>query len=241
MLGTTHVQGSKVRPKVLNIRVLSPLFYTRFIFYAHSSEAINRECLFVDEKNRTLEISPPELIPLLFHNSTFSCSRKLCRSVKRSYISRKRWSLLRFLRCPVPAPSYQEIATLSNVKISDIRSLPFSDLDAFMQTPYGCSKAGSYRRTVTKVFLAQRFTFGFVEVIDIADFLLRIFLSYVGSSMLFMWAQEAQRHGLGRTLVDIPDTCVAELRGTHTKWFWIVRLGIWTCACHLYGMLKGYR
>jgi hypothetical protein len=239
-IASTHIQGRNINPKIFEIRVLNPSFYTRFVHYAHASEAFDRECLFTDDKNRTLEISHPEFLPLLLPNSK-SKSEEMDGKARRSYLDERRWTLLCQLRCPPAEPAYPETQSSANVKVSDIRALPFSELDNFMRKPYSITGASCYRRKVTKVFLAKRFTFGFVEVVDALDFLLRAWLCYLGSKMIISWSCDAEQYGLGRTLYLFPKANFGELRGAHTEWWWHLRLGICMCACHFYGLMKGYR
>ncbi|KAF2787908.1 hypothetical protein K505DRAFT_315881 [Melanomma pulvis-pyrius CBS 109.77] len=240
-IASTYIQGREINPKIFEIRVLNPSFYTRFVHYAHTSEAFDRECLFTDQRNRTIEISHPEFLPLLLPHSKPPRSDDLAWDVKRRYLNKMRWALLRYLRCPPSEPAYPETCTSPNVDVSDIRFRPFSDMDTFIQAPYSFFIAGSYRKIVTKVFLAQRFAFGFVEVIDVVDILLRICLCYLGSKKLISWARGASQHGLGKHLNRTPNTFLEGPRGAYTGWWWLSGLGMWICACHFYGLFKGYR
>jgi hypothetical protein len=239
-IASTHIQGRKINPKIFEFKVLNLSFYTRFVHYAHISEAFDRECLLTDDKNRTLEVSHPEFLPLLLPNPK-SNSREMEPRPGRSYLGERRWTLLRQLRCPPAEPAYPENQSSANVEVSDTKALPFSDLDTFMRGSYGSCSPSSYRRAVTKIFLARRFTFGFVEVIDGVEFLLRVWLSYLGSKMLVSWSQDAEQDGLGITLYLFPKSDFGELRGADTELWWLLRLGICMCACHIYGLSKGYR
>ena len=58
---------------------------------------------------------------------------------------------------------------------TDIRTFPRSELDAFARnSPSGVSAA--YRRTCTKLFLAQRFTLGFPVLVTLLDVAFRALL-----------------------------------------------------------------
>ena len=50
--------------RTLTIKVLSPAFYSRLVHYAHVKEAFDRECLATEEKNRTVVIRSPQLLPI---------------------------------------------------------------------------------------------------------------------------------------------------------------------------------
>ena len=206
----------------LDIRVSTGAFYSRFVHYAHTSEAFDRECLFTDEKNRTLWISQPDLLPKLLPGTILNDLIKQGQSVKRSYFDELRWTILRKLRCPPADPAYPISPKSVEFEIDDIRERPFSELDRFVRGPGGRSYAGSYRRAATKLFLAQRYALGFTVVIDLLDFCLRALSCWLGARMLASHVQiDEQLHGSSvyRTLT----TATA--------------LGL----CHTYGLLKGYR
>ncbi|KAF2707880.1 hypothetical protein K504DRAFT_435967 [Pleomassaria siparia CBS 279.74] len=229
-LAGPHIQGRKIDPQKLELRVLNPSFYSRFVHYAHTSEAFDRECLFVDNKNRTMEISEPNLLPPLLSDPKSPTLEEKTWTSRRSYLDEKRWAFLRYLRCPPPAPVYPEIPiSPPDVHVSDIRSLPFSDMDKLVRQPSNLHFAGLYRRTVTKIFLAQRFAFGFVEIVGAVDFLLRVWLCYVGCLYLISWAHKAERS-------DVVDS-----EGAKVGRLWLLQMTVWLDACHLYGALKGYR
>jgi len=67
----------------------------------------------------------------------------------------------------------------SKEQMRDIRVLPFSPLDAFVVAH--CTDMSIYRRTVTKLFISQRFACGLVPLVTLIDLLIRIIL--VWSSM----------------------------------------------------------
>lgn len=181
-IATTYIPGRPIRPKKLEIRILSPVFYTRFVHYAHTSEAFDRECLFTDERNRTLWISNPELLPLLLPKAKSPPPPDGMEwNPKRSRFDELRWHLLRKLRCPPAEPAYVVTPTSSKFDVDDIRTLPYSDLDTHARSINGHFIASLYRRTVTRIFLAQRFAFGFVELVDALDLVARTVLCYVGA------------------------------------------------------------
>ena len=154
--------------KTLTIKVISPAFYSRFVHYARAKEAFDRECLATDEKNRTLVISNPNLLPVLLEAMQKVGSRASQR--RSTTLSTLRWSLLRRLRCPPPEISYASSSTPDH-QIVDIRSFHDSELDlSVMQDP---KASGSYVRAVTKIFLAHRFALGIPAVITAVDWMIR--------------------------------------------------------------------
>lgn len=218
MIMSTYVQGRNIVPSRLELRVLTPVFYSRFIHYAHTSEAFDRECIFTDKRNRTVWISNPEMLSLLLPKSKVPPPEEEARGIKRNQLEELRWALLRKLRCPLPEPAYPVTPRSPSFDIDDIRTLPFSDLDIFARSRHGRFIAGLYRRAVTRVFLAQRVALGFVEVVDGIDLLLRILICFLGLRMLLLWEMEAQQRG-----VRLLGLCSA------------------VCGFHIYGLMKGYR
>jgi hypothetical protein len=211
---TAEIQGAPIRHLV--IRILTPAFYSRFVHYAYTSEAFDRECIFTDEKNRTLWISRPQLLALLLSPSRPTNGQAV---VHRSTLDRLRWNMLRKLRCPPAEPAYNPTPHMPSFHVDDIRALPFSGLDDFVRRPSGQVYAGEYRRAATKLFLAQRFFLGFTEIVSMLDLAVRVLLCYAGASQL-VGAQQV----------------------TDTRWVsWeLLRPALAVSACHAYEFLKGY-
>lgn len=205
--------------KEIEIRVLTPAFYSRFVHYAHTSEAFDRECIFTDEKNRTCWVSRPELLAQLLNRSGNSTLRDTLRS---SFIDEMRWSLLKSLRCAPAEPAYNATPMDSEFRLEDIRAVKHSEMDYFIRHQQDHMRAGVYRRIVTKLFLAQRFCLGFPQIITVGDWVLRSTLCY------FAARQVSGSNDLGRGVF-------------HDKTWWSVAQGIIALtASHVYGLLKGY-
>jgi len=158
--------------------VLSPVFYSRFVHYAHTSEALDREYLCTDAKNRTISITKPESLAKLFTTNRHGSSEANKYSPPRyGLLTKIRWHILQRLRCAAADQAYP-VATGtergSNVVSKDIRQLPLSDLDTFVIKH--SVQASIYRRQVTSLFLAQRFAFGFVEVVSWVELVLKLCL-----------------------------------------------------------------
>lgn len=157
----------KEHERTLTIKVLSPAFYSRFVHYSHAQEAFDREALATDEKNRTLLIEPPHLLPILLEAIKQATPPK---PTQNNPLDSLRWSLLRQLRCPPAAPAYPSTTPDPYTTSTDIRAFPRSELDAFARNS---PSSAAYRRTCTKLFLAQRFTLGFPVLVSLLDALFR--------------------------------------------------------------------
>ena len=157
------------RQRTLTLQVLSPAFYSRFVHYAHAREAFDRECLATDEKNRTVVIRNPSLLPVLLE--WMQNERKLTQPEQTS-LDQMQWALLRRLRCPPSNPSYPNSTNSGpEYDVTDIRTFCHSELDEFVQQHF--EDAGAYRKIVTKLFLAQRFSLGSPALITFVDWLVR--------------------------------------------------------------------
>ena len=208
--------------KELEIRVLTPAFYSRFIHYTYTSEAFDRECIFTDERNRTCWVSRPELLVQLLSQSTSAVSRSTV-SESRTYLSEFNWSLLKKLRCAPAEPAYNVTPKNSEFRLEDIRAISFSDMDALVKNQYNRTYAGEYRRIVTKLFIAQRFCLGFPQIITLIDWIVRILMCYLAAQ---------QVSGLS---VSIRYSLFEQ------GWWPLMKSITVTTASHVYALLKGYQ
>lgn len=205
-----------------SIRITTPVFYIRFVHYAHTSEAFDREGAHAqDPKNRTIDVSDHTNLATLLE-TTKNVSKG---DVKRSQglLDRLRWSVLWRLRCPPPAVSYSnEKEASSNLTVTDIRSFASSGFDRFVLRY--CDDAGVYRRIVTTLFLAQRYMFGLPAIITVLDLSVRVLLvamarrtvEAVGGQLLFMQRWDQSSH-----------------------WQSVVMLVVAVNAVHVWSLLKG--
>ena len=169
----------KEHERTLTIKVLSPAFYSRFVHYSHAQEAFDREALATDEKNRTVIVEPPHLLPILLdaikQATSTSQSSSATATSSTNPITSLRWALLRHLRCPPASPAYPSTTPNPSMTTTDIRTFPRSELDAFARKS-SPRESESYRRTCTKLFLAQRFTLGFPVLVTLLDVAFRALL-----------------------------------------------------------------
>ncbi|KAF1830859.1 hypothetical protein BDW02DRAFT_506587 [Decorospora gaudefroyi] len=247
IITTTQVPGRERPTKNLEIRVLTPAFYSRLIHYAYTSEAIDRECIFTDERNRTLWMCRPQLLPLLLSEpSSVRTKEEDIPAGRRSYLDELRWMLLRILRCSPADPAYAITPQSSSFNIDDIRARPYSELDNFVRSSLAQVYAGEYRRIVTKLFLAQRFCFGFSEIVGLVDLILRVFLCYLAAMRLKSWSDTNVTAALAECSERLVAqkhwaACSAALGNDGWDLWWLAKSAMSVYACHAYGLLKGYR
>lgn len=161
----------KEHERTMTIKVISPAFYSRFVHYSHAKEAFDREALATDEKNRTVIIEPPHLLPLLL--DAIKQATPTSPPLNPTPLETLRWTTLRKLRCPPAPPAYPAVQPDATITTTDIRTFPRSELDAFARYSPHCVDGAGYRRACTKLFLAERFALGFPVLITAVDVLFR--------------------------------------------------------------------
>lgn len=159
----------------LEIHVLTPAFYSRFVHYTHFSEAFDRECFFTDERNRTVWVSHPKTLLDLQRADKDLAKQPL----QLPYLQSLRWTILRYLRCPPAGQAYTLAKSNDPTTMTmDIRPAVLSGLDRFVIGQ--CIKASAYKRAVVRLFLAQRYFGGFTEILQLLDIISRVALLSMG-------------------------------------------------------------
>ena len=187
---SSHASETINGTRTLEVRILTPAFYSRFVHYASTSAAFDRESRLTDDRNRTVWISEPDLLVDLL-------SQPRPRRPKHGHqrtplgiipsLEDIRWSLLRRLRCGPAAMSYPLMTNFAETEIGEeVRAKPYSALDCYVRR--SCKDAWRYRRIVTELFLAERFTFGF-QAIWVLDWLFRGLLLWTVCEGQLKWTQ----------------------------------------------------
>lgn len=140
----------------LTLEIISPVFYSRFTSHAHALEAFDKEFLCADAKSKTAHVTRPQLLPILFATTRRTANF----ATGMGMVEAARWSVLQKLRY---RRSAQGEVAMSHRR--DIRHFPLSPCDTFVMLH--CKGAWRYRRSATKVCLAERFAGGVVEVVDL--------------------------------------------------------------------------
>jgi hypothetical protein len=238
------VSGRNRGLRELEIRVLTPAFYSRFVHYAHTSEAFDRECIFTDEKNRTLWISRPELLPLLLNRSVAAEDQPPL--VTRGYFDELRWNILKKLRCAPAIPAYSSSSSYNPaLTTEDVQALPYSEFDQYVRNRCPRAQARKYRRTITKLFLAQRLCFGFAQIVRLLDLIVRLLLCYLGLSQLVVMRTQITQADIDGCFTSMfrngtVAACFRDVREAHGEWWWLTGAAVAVSTNHMYGFLKGY-
>ncbi|PIA89645.1 hypothetical protein CB0940_07644 [Cercospora beticola] len=224
VLYSTNFTYKEDHDSTLTLKVISPAFYSRFLHYAHAKEAFDRECLFTDEKNRTVTIDGTPALPDLLHAMKHASQFTTEDTPRIGFLENIRWKLLRRLRCPAPAAAYPESlrkSTDEEYTISDIRSFHFSEMDQYVRQS---THIAQYRRIVLKIFLAERFAMGIPGLIALWDITLRSCLILVS-----MWYCD------NSAVWDI-----LRARPFHREDFWISGFALLLAnSVHFWSLIKG--
>lgn len=165
---------------VIEFKVLTPEFYTRFAFYAHDLEALFTEL----RESCTIWVSRPVLLPkLLFRKPTAALEVRgpmdyLYFGAIR-YLRRRPERIMRPLRSSQPPPKSSTRAITV-----DIRDFRISPMDAFMLRQGDAQMRKRYRSLVLRLFVAERFAFGKLLLVDAILIILQTWLAW---RVAFAW------------------------------------------------------
>ncbi|KAI9813266.1 MAG: hypothetical protein M1827_004208 [Pycnora praestabilis] len=181
----TYVSSAKTHSystlEYLEITVITPAFYSRFVHYLDPLEAFQKEFLEAVEENKTIGISKPGLLPLIFAHAkeTDNSFRKGEESSYSTYTESWGWSLLNRLRSLPPEPNYASKSSSSSDSLSDNKLVSsHCQIDDFVKEHCSCHGIMEYKETVIELFLSEKIALGYPALLHFYDFLLRLFLAY---------------------------------------------------------------
>lgn len=162
--------------ETLEFTVLTPVFYTRFIHYAHDLEALF--CEF--HESSTIWLSRPDLIPILVLKRP---QPPLTPLKWMNFVGFKAIQKLRRRPEAIQGPKSKDKDGLQSTK-SDIRNFRLSALDGFVL--YNCTpqEQTAYRTLVLKIFVSDRIAFGSVALLYAEFFILRCWIILVSVEFL---------------------------------------------------------
>lgn len=167
------------KAKSLKLKVLTPLFYSRFVHYAHDFVAFFSEF----NESKTIWLSQPSLVPELV--------------LKKSRPPHIITNLVNFLcfkaiqnlrRRPVPIENphtpHQTAKHGNSGEKSDIRTFRLSAMDGFILAQCHFAEQRKYRTEVLKLFISDRIGFGSVKILGVEIFLLKCLIAWVLAGIL---------------------------------------------------------
>lgn len=152
----------------LEIKVLTPAFYSRFVYYAHDYEA------FFDELrlNETVWLSRPELLPRLVLKRPAGAAPVTTSSIVDFLIfaairrlRRRPERIVRPLTSSGPLSASASAAPGHATQSIDVRDFRLSSMDGFVLEHADASTRRTYGREVVRLFVADRIAFGDVRIL----------------------------------------------------------------------------
>lgn len=160
----------------VEFKVLTPVFYSRFVGYAHDLEAFFSEL----RESGTIWISRPDLLPkLLFKKPSVPLNTS-------SYVDFAYFKAIQTLRrrperIERPLTSSAPTRALSTTT-ADIRDFRLSAMDAFVLEQATTGMKKTYRRSVLKLFLADRIALGSVSLLELGFLVVHGIVAWVIST-----------------------------------------------------------
>lgn len=163
----------------LEIRVLTPIFYSRFVYYAHDLEAffceINESC--------TIWASRPDLLPkLLLKKPTMTLESSGLRQY--AYFKMIQRLRVRPKRIERPMTSSRVKAAKARAAVVDIRKFFISSMDAYVMENELASAQSAYRSSVLKLFVADRIALGSVQLLEAQRLILQAVVAWLLSCVM---------------------------------------------------------
>jgi len=147
----------------LEFKVLTPTFYSRFVYYAHDFEAMFCEL----NESRTIWLSNPRLLPKLV------LKKPAPPLITESYLDYSCFSAIKKLRKRPPAPGQVAAAQAPR----DIRDFRLSSMDGYVLSNEGTIIRRRYERNVLKLFIADRVAWGSMRILRLETLLLRLLIA----------------------------------------------------------------
>lgn len=166
---------SSSKAEEMEFKVLTPIFYSRFVHYAHDLEALFCEL----NDNCTISVSRPDLLPKLVFKKPAPPLQT------SSYLNYGYFKLIQTLRqrperIERPMTSSQAPAAPSSDTHTktDIRDFRISSMDGYVLSQEDAEMRKMYRTLVLRLFVAQKVALGSVDLLWLENIVLRLLLAW---------------------------------------------------------------
>ncbi|KAI0853086.1 hypothetical protein F5Y00DRAFT_250841 [Daldinia vernicosa] len=171
MISTLAKKSSNCTDK-MEFKVLTPAFYSRFVYYAHDFEAIFCEL----NENNTIWVSNPQLLPRLFVKKQPPPLFQTTSYLDYGYFMAIKNIRQRPERIQRPLTSCQISWTTQSQK--DIRGFRLSPMDGYVLAHEDDKSRRAYRNSVLTLFMADRIAMGSVDILQLEHWVLRLLLAW---------------------------------------------------------------
>lgn len=169
---TPAAREKKGEVEELVLKILTPAFYSRFVYYAHDLEAFL--CEFQD--NATISISRPDLLPKVVLKKPAPPLQSF------SYLNFAYFKAIQHLRrrpARLERPLTSSAPSAPEAQAVDIRNFRISPMDAFVLSHETPTTQVAYRGSVLKLFLADRLSLGLVPLLEVQRLLVQVCFAWI--------------------------------------------------------------
>ncbi|KAI6089975.1 hypothetical protein F4821DRAFT_45771 [Hypoxylon rubiginosum] len=157
----------------MDFKVLTPAFYSRFVYYAHDFEAIFCEL----NENNTIWVSKPELLPKLVIKKQPPPLLQTTSYLDYGYFMAIKNMRQRPERIERPLTSSRAGTATHSQK--DIRGFRLSAMDGYVLAHEDKKARHVYRSSVLKLFVADRIAMGSVDILQLEHLVLKLLLAWI--------------------------------------------------------------
>ncbi|KAL2687251.1 hypothetical protein Neosp_004804 [[Neocosmospora] mangrovei] len=177
VFSSSSVKGSSTTAESVEIKVLTPVFYSRFVHYAHDFEAVFSELA----ESSTLWVDKPELLPKIFLKKA---SPPLHASTPFDFLCFQLIKSLRSRPEKIERPLTSADQASSSSQGLDIRDFRMSSMDAFVIGQGDTTLKKKYRAAVLRLFFADRIALGNTDLLGMMELGARVGASWVLASLI---------------------------------------------------------
>ncbi|KAJ4327319.1 hypothetical protein N0V84_002217 [Fusarium piperis] len=174
---SSSATDSSATAESVEIKVLTPIFYSRFVHYAHDFEAVFSELA----ESCTLWVDKPELLPKIFLKKA---SPPLHTSTPFDFLCFQLIKRLRSRPERIERPLTSADPTSPSSQGLDIRDFRMSSMDAFVIGQGDTTLKKTYRAAVLRLFFADRIAFGNTDLLGMMELGARVGASWVLASLI---------------------------------------------------------
>jgi len=175
MMLSSPAKAAAERVDELELKVLTPVFYSRFVHYAHDLEALFCEL----RESNTVWVSRPELLPALALRKPPPVLRL---SSPLDFVLFKAIQYLRRrperIERPATWPTSSRAVEGGTHSVTDIRGFRISAMDGYVLAEEDRVTKSRYRISVLKLFIADRIALGNVSLVESLWLILRVWVAH---------------------------------------------------------------
>jgi hypothetical protein len=169
---STRAQTGKEAVEDIEFKVLTPVFYSRFVYYAHDVEALFCEL----QESCTIWISRPDLLP------KFALKKPGPTLESSNYLEFAYFKLIQRLRRRperIERPLTSSASPAVKATPVDIRGFRISPMDGYVLSQGPSSMRTTYRNCLLRLFLADRIALGIIPLLNLERLLLQVTFAWM--------------------------------------------------------------